>query len=170
MPKNSNISKAHEKRSQISYAIKSPFFVKLLQVNLSSSHSRTYLEGKMGTLPLRVKTWSLIWMDWFVWYFLMTFLNCIMFEMLAWPTGGELVLKQGRQEHRQQLYFLKSFGLLNQGGEEWERHGQKCLFRERTALSFPWWELFNFCSLLTGQRATLAPPLLFPALQNTRTS
>lgn len=168
MPKNSNISKAYGKRSQISYAIMSPFFVKLLPVNLSSSHSRTYLEGRWEHYLWESRHESLIWMDWFVWYFLMTFLNCIKFEMLAWPTGGELVWKQGTDSNST---FSKALGYLIKGVRN-ERDTDTNVSSER-GLHSPSHAGCSSTSAVSWQekhRATHALPLLFSALQNTRAS
>lgn len=51
--------------------------------------------------------------------------------MKAWPTGGKLVLNQGRQEHSQQLHSPKCSGLLSQGGvqHEWDTDTKTRLLR-----------------------------------------
>lgn len=107
----------------------------------------------MWTLSLGVKTWSLIWMDYFLWYFWITSeLHKVWNASLTHRTWASAEARQaGAQTALLRLYFLKNIGLLNQISEEWGGHRHKCHFGERTALSLPCWKLFNFCSLLTVQ-------------------
>lgn len=74
------------------------------------------------------------------------------FAVLAWPMGGKLVLKQGRKEHSQLLHstFSNALGYLVK--EVWGMSGTQIRVsaQKRTALSLQWWQVFDFCSLLTG--------------------
>lgn len=135
MPKNSNISKAHEKKlSQISYAIKSGGWVKLracsskwILPSYQSQENFSWREdGNTATASPELIT-VLEGLLFFKWLFGLA----QEFEMKAWPTGGKLVLNQGRQEHSQQLHSPKCSGLLSQGGvqHEWDTDTKTRLLR-----------------------------------------